>query len=351
MLVPVEGTEQVVQVGEPDVHVAVGVVRDRMLDQHGLDVVPGRRQQLHDALGADGRDDLVVVAGLHPGERPREARVDAVVGRPVVERAAHRARVRRGDGGCRALRGRRRDSKLDADQQRLRRIELVHLRDLRQRRLVLSRDRREGVAGLDGVAAQRKRERRPHRHSRLQPERRERRGAGDTVRFQVHHALVAAHSRNRGLVHVRVHRHRHAALVQEELQHGDVPPELAAGERSRSEERCTERAELTARPEVGDPGHVEPVRLLKLANGSDRLRPDDRVDRPQIEALSPQRHLEPCVLRIEGCAHRRGCDQTHGEHPRQFQPEAHGPLKYRAPAGIPPPRAVGFGCFEREPGS
>ena len=99
---------------------------------------------------------------------------------------------------------------------------------------------------------------------------------------------------------------RHAALVQEELQHGDVPAELAARERSRSEERRAERAELTARLEVGDPGHVQPVRLLEPANGGDRLRPDDRVDRPQVEALRAQRHLEPCVLRIEGCAHRRG---------------------------------------------
>src|SRR4029077_20389125 len=40
LLVPVEGVEQMVEIGEPDVHVAVGVVRDRMLDEHGLDVVP-----------------------------------------------------------------------------------------------------------------------------------------------------------------------------------------------------------------------------------------------------------------------------------------------------------------------
>jgi hypothetical protein len=59
------------------------------------------------------------------------------------------------------------------------------------------------------------------------------------------------------------------------------------------------------------------------------------------------------VLRIEGCAHRRGCCQTHGERPRQFQTEAHGLLKYRAPGGIPPPPVAELparvGAFEREP--
>ena len=89
-------------------------------------------------------------------------------------------------------------------------------------------------------------------------------------------------------------------LVQEELQHGDVPAELAARERSRAEERRAERAELAARLQVGDARDVQPVDALERAHRGDGLRPDDRVDRPEIEALRAQRDLEPCVLRIEG---------------------------------------------------
>ena len=196
VLVAAERAQQVVQVRHADVDVAVGVVGDRVADEDVLDVVPRRRQELHHALRADVRDDVVVVARLHPGERAREAAVDAVVRRPAVERVAHRSRVRRRHRRGRRDALRRGDAQLDADQERLRRIELVELRDLAERRPVLARDRRQRVARPHDVARQQRRGLHLlHRHARLQPERRERRRPGNAVGMQVHRALVPLHAR------------------------------------------------------------------------------------------------------------------------------------------------------------
>ncbi len=144
-----------VEVGHADVHVAVCVMGDRMPDQHVLHVLPCRRQQLHDTLRSDVRDDAVVVAGLHPGKRTREAAIDAVVSRPAVERIADADRVRRRHGGgCRTCG--RRDAQLHTDEKRMRRIEMVGLRNRRQRQAVFPRNRGERVARLHDIARERR---------------------------------------------------------------------------------------------------------------------------------------------------------------------------------------------------
>ena len=95
---------------------------------------------------------------------------------------------------------------------------------------------------------------------------------------------------------------RDTVLVEQELENRDVPAELAAQQRARSEERRAERAELAAGADVGDSGDMEAVAALERPHGSNGLRPDDRVDRAQVETLRAQGHLQPGVLRIEGCA-------------------------------------------------
>ena len=271
--------------------------------------------------------------------------MDAVVRGPLVERGAHFRCVRRRDRRRRGRRAdRRRQTQRSADEQRVRRVDAVQVRERCERRMRASRDRSQRVAGLDDIAFHlglRDAKRDTHRNARLQAERGERRRPCDAVGADVHQPLIALDSGDGRLVHVRVHRHAHAVLVEEVLQHGDVPAEAAAHERARTKERRSERAELTTRAHVCDARHRQLVDALERTHRSQRVRADDRVDRAQIEALRAQGDLEPCMLRVR-CARGCGCRQACRERSRAYEPEAHRRAKYRAGAGIPPTPASEF---------
>jgi hypothetical protein len=93
-------------------------------------------------------------------------------------------------------------------------------------------------------------------------------------------------------------------------------------ERTRAEERRSERTELTSRAYIGDTGDREAVNTLERPNRGERSRSDDCVDRAQIETLRPKRNLEPCVLRVRRTG-GRGCHQPCRERARTYQPKAH----------------------------
>ena len=201
-------------------------------------------------------------------------------------------------------------------------FEPVELRELRERRVRALRDRGERVARLDDVAVELRDAHDADRNARLEAERRERRRAGDAVRVQVQQPLVAPEALHGRPVHVRVQRNAHAVLVEEVLEHGDVPAEPAARERARAEERRAQRAELAPRAHVRDARRRQAVDALERPHRGQRPRADDRVDRAQVEPLRAQRDLETCVLRVR-CAHGCGRRQACRERSRAYHPEAH----------------------------
>ena len=138
---------------------------------------------------------------------------------------------------------------------------------------------------------------------------------------------------------------RTPCLFEQELHDRDVPAELAARERARAEERRAERAELAARARVGDPGDVQAVRALERAHRGDRLRPDDRVDRAEVEALRAQGDLQPRVLGIRGRRPRaRLPPRAAASTPASIEPEAHESPDYRVEAGFLPAASPNSRC-------
>ena len=99
-----------------------------------------------------------------------------------------------------------------------------------------------------------------HRNAVAPHDRRQRARTDDRVDVQMHQRLVAAQRRRRLLPHVAVERARvHAAPREQELQHRDVPAEVAAAQDPRAEERLAERAEREPRARVRRPDR-QPVR-------------------------------------------------------------------------------------------
>jgi len=139
------------------------------------------------------------------------------------------------------FRHRRRQSQLRADEQVAARVEAVHACEPRQRRVPAARERRQRVTRLHDVEPGRDAHR-AHRDACLEAEGGERRAAGDPVGPEVQLTLVAADPAQCRPVDVAVHGDGDAVAVEQELEDGDVPAELAAGNRARAEERRAERA-------------------------------------------------------------------------------------------------------------
>jgi hypothetical protein len=106
-------------------------------------------------------------------------------------------------------------------------------------------------------------------------------------------------------------------LVQQVLEHRNVPAEPPVHQRTRSEQRRAEGPELASRAHVGDAGRREAMDALEGAHRGERARTDDRVDWAEIEALGAQCDLKPRVLRVRCCcAHGSGCRQANRERRR-----------------------------------
>src|SRR5215472_1784728 len=288
---------------------------------------------------------------------------DAIVPSPVVEEGAHRSdahgavrdRLRRDV----LPRRRHRDPELRPDQEEVGRIEMVQLRELRDRRVVALRQPGERVARPDDVDQER-----TVRMVRLRlvgpglvgrvrlachhdgPRQRygltphdcgERVRADDPVPAQVEALLEEPDAVQRRAVEVRVDGDTDALPEEEELEHRDVPAEGAAVQRPRAEERAAERTEGRARPLVGDAGDGQPVALLKGANRGDGLRSRDRVDRAAVETLGAQGDLQAGRLGVP-CAGERGRRSGHRddrENPEQKETHAHGVPNYAAAPANP----------------
>ena len=136
---------------QPHAHLHVPVDRravDALHEQHALHELHRHGEELQDAAGAGGRDDVALEPGLLPRERARELRIDAVVRRPAVERAADD--VLRSGGRCR--RGRdRRHAEPRPDQQEAARIELVRPCERGDRGAEARRQGGQVVAGAHDV--------------------------------------------------------------------------------------------------------------------------------------------------------------------------------------------------------
>src|SRR2546430_1047432 len=115
-------------------------------------------------------------------------------------------------------------------------------------------------------------------------------------------------------VEVAADRNELAAAGEEELQHGDVPANQTAVHRPLSEERSSERAERTSRRVPGAAVHRKADAPLEALDAAASRWAGDPVDRPGVDAVSAERHLQPGHLRIDsragsGCEPGGGCDE------------------------------------------
>src|SRR4051812_31157183 len=93
-LVTLEGVEQVPQIPDTHLDVAVDGARDRLPGEDVLHVLARRRQRLQDSARTGRGDDRRLEARLHPREGTHEVRVDAEGDRPAVEQRPDVARLR-----------------------------------------------------------------------------------------------------------------------------------------------------------------------------------------------------------------------------------------------------------------
>ena len=141
-------------------------------------------------------------------------------------------------------------------------------------------------------------------------------------------ALKAAKGTFRLSVEKSVDRDELAAACEQELQHRDIPAECSATERPLAEERAAERAHCPPRRRPGFPVDMQADPVLEPADAASRRRSRNAVDRPEIEAIRPQRDLKTGDLRgdARGCRRRRkGEEQERGQakdppHGRCFSP-------------------------------
>ena len=285
--------------------------------------------------------------GLHPRERTHEVRVDAEPRRPRIELRPH---VRTGrDETAR----RNRHAQALAEHDRLRRIDPVRARERSDRRAVALRDRRERVADLHDVHDGRDdHAMNAHRHTVAPHDRRQRPRTDDRVDVEVHLRLVAAQRGRRLLPHVAVQCARvHPTPREEELQHRDVPAEVAAPQDPRTEERLTERPERKTCAGVRRTDR-QPVRTLERMHRRRRARAGDAVDLCEIQPVRAQGDLQPRNLGVDAGVNCRDCRQRsdgddereHATHERApFGPPQAAPprltLVLRAEPGAPPASA------------
>ena len=115
--------------------------------------------------------------------------------------------------------------------------------------------------------------------------------------------LEAAHCCGRLRPEVAVDHASDPVPGEQELEHGHIPADTAAAQRPLAEERTSEPAE-------GAPGRLarnavdrEPARALEGADRSCCPLPGDAIDRPEVETIGAQGHLQPGGLGI--CGRRR----------------------------------------------
>src|SRR5256885_5077005 len=81
----------------------------------------------------------------------------------------------------------------------------------------------------------------------------------DAVAAEVHSMLQEPHAMERRAVEVRVDGNVDPLAEEHELEHGDVPAELAAPQRPCAEERSSERTERLPRARIGDARDTQAV--------------------------------------------------------------------------------------------
>jgi hypothetical protein len=154
--------------------------------------------------------------------------------------------------------------------------------------------------------------------------------AHDPVGDEVHTPLKANHRRFRPRAEVSVERAAvPTSLAQQELNGGDVEPEVAALDRPVAEQWVAERPERAARPRVDRSRDRQPESNLCRTHGRSGLRADDAVDRAEVEPECSERDLDPCLLRARsGRDDRRACPkrERHTEDP----PRTHGLKGFRS---------------------
>ena len=159
--------------------------------------------------------------------------------------------------------------------------------------------------------------------------------------------LVALERGGRLGTHVSVERTGVVAAAREqELQDGDVEPEVAALQNARPEERTPERAERDARPRVRVADR-EAVLALKAVDRGGCLRPGDAVDLREVEAVRAQGDLQPGDLRVDPCVGDRGQEQRGRDDDEPQTAHESGPF---APVRRPPsavPAAAAYPLDER----
>jgi len=84
-LVGGELAQELAEIENADLDVPGRRPRDRMAGEHGLDVVPGDRKNLHNAPRACSGCEIRLEPGFHPGDGAYELLVDAVARGPSVE--------------------------------------------------------------------------------------------------------------------------------------------------------------------------------------------------------------------------------------------------------------------------
>jgi hypothetical protein len=125
----------------------------------------------------------------------------------------------------------------------------------------------------------------PHRHAVTVDDRRQRSRADDGIDVEMHQPLVAA-ERGRGLLpHVAVERTGvDAPPRQEELEHRDVPAEVASTQNTRPEKRRAERAQSATGLHIGG-AERQAVLALERLHRRRRAWPRDPVDLREVQPV------------------------------------------------------------------
>ena len=213
-----------------------------------------------------------------------------------------------------------------------------------------TRDRRQRVTRVDDVrdrrCAWRARHACPDRHAIVPDDRAQRSRSDDRIGAEMHHALVALERRAGLLAHVAVERAVvDAAAHEQELEHRDVPAEVALPERARPEERPAERPERGARVDVGG-ADSQVMAALEGVYRSRRSRPGDPVDRGEVEPVRAQGDLQPGDLWVsEACAAAGAASAATARMTPRRRTRPDPSARMRAV----PPRAWRFGCRRTAP--
>src|SRR5205823_7092137 len=194
-----------------------------------------------------------------PGEAARQVHVDAVVGRPAVDRRADEPGAR---AGGRRRKGDDGHAQPRADEQEIGRVEAVRAYERPHGAPIATGDRRQRVPRPYDIAPRRTGGRRrwsPRRKAGPQQRRLGRR-ACDPVGRESGSPLEATDRALGPGAEVAVQARRREAVAREqELKHGDVPADLTAGQEAAAEERPPEPSEGPASRRSGEAVGVEAV--------------------------------------------------------------------------------------------